>query len=93
MDNRIKVAIVAALLSCSAAYAGDQAAEPQQKSDTMAKALPEFSTLDVNADGAISQDEAKAQAELGAIWADVDADKNGKLSSKEYAEARSKLGK
>jgi hypothetical protein len=89
MDNRIKIAALAALLSCSAAYAGDQA----QPADTMAKSLPEFSTLDVNADGAISSDEAKGQADLTAVWAEVDADKNGKLSSKESAEARTKLSK
>ncbi len=88
MDNRIKIAALAALLSCSAAYA----AEPAQ-TDTMAKALPEFSTLDVNADGAISAEEAKGQADLTAVWAEVDADKNGKLSSKEYAEAKTKLSK
>ena len=89
MDNRIKIAAIAALLSCSAAYAGD----PAQPSDTMAKSLPEFSTLDVNADGAISAEEAKGQADLTAVWADVDADKNGKLSSKEYAEAKTRLTK
>jgi hypothetical protein len=89
MDNRIKIAAIAALLSCSAAYAGD----PAQPSDTMAKSLPEFSTLDVNADGAISAEEAKGQADLTAVWADVDADKNGKLSSKEYAEAKARLSK
>jgi hypothetical protein len=75
MDKRIKIAAIAALLSCSAAYAGD----PAQPADTMAKSLPEFSTLDVNADGA--------------VWAEVDADKNGKLSSKEYAEAKARLTK
>ncbi len=89
MDKRIKIAAIAALLSCSAAYAGD----PAQPADAMAKSLPEFSTLDVNADGAISSDEAKGQADLTAVWADVDADKNGKLSSKEYAEARTRLSK
>ncbi len=89
MDNRIKIAALAALLSCSAAFAGD----PATTADPMAKSLPEFSTLDVNADGAIDSEEAKAQAELTAVWADVDADKNGKLSSKEYAEARSRLSK
>jgi len=90
MDNRIKIATIAALLSCSAAYAGDQA---QPTADPMAKALPEFSTVDVNADGAISQEEAKALPELTTVWAEADADKNGKLSSKEYSEARSKIGK
>ena len=89
MDKRIKIAAIAALLGCSAAYAND----PAQPADTMAKALPEFSTLDVNADGAISSDEAKGQADLTAVWADVDADKNGKLSSKEYAEAKTRLSK
>jgi len=87
MDNRIKIAAIAALLSCSAAYAGEPAQE------TMAKTLPEFSTVDVNVDGAISQDEAKALPELTAVWVEADADKNGKLSSKEYSEARSKLSK
>ncbi|HEY4646619.1 MAG TPA: hypothetical protein VIH25_10105 [Steroidobacteraceae bacterium] len=89
MDNRIKIAAIAALLSCSAAYAGD----PAQQTETMAKALPEFSTVDVNVDGAISQEEAKALPALTTIWAEADADKNGKLSSKEYSEARSKLSK
>jgi hypothetical protein len=89
MDKRIKIAAIAALLGSSAAYATD----PAQPADTMAKALPEFSTLDVNADGAISSDEAKGQADLTAVWADVDADKNGKLSSKEYAEAKTRLSK
>jgi hypothetical protein len=89
MDNRIKIAAIAALLSCSAAYAGD----PAQTAETMSKALPEFSTVDVNVDGAISQEEAKALPELTAVWAEADADKNGKLSSKEYSEARSKLEK
>ncbi len=93
MDNRIKIAAFAALLSCSAAFAGEQPADPATTADPMAKSLPEFSTLDVNADGAISSEEASAQAELTAIWADVDADKNGKLSSKEYAEARARLSK
>ena len=89
MDNRIKIAAIAALLSCSAAYAAD----PQTTAEPMAKALPEFSTVDVNADGAISQEEAKALPELTTVWAAADADKNGKLSSKEYSEARSKIGK
>jgi len=88
MDNRIKIAAIAAVLSCSTAFAGD----PVQ-SETMAKALPEFSTVDVNADGAISQEEAKALPELSTVWAEADADKNGKLSSKEYSEARAKIGK
>lgn len=92
MDKRVKIAALAALLSCSAAYAGDENA-PTTTADPMAKSLPEFSTVDVNADGAISQDEAKSLPELAAVWAEADADKNGKLSSKEYAEARSKIRK
>jgi hypothetical protein len=89
MNDRIRIAALAALLTCSAAYAGDQATQ----AETMAKSLPEFSKVDANADGAISQDEAATLPELSSVWSEADADKNGKLSSKEYSEARKKLGK
>src|SRR5262245_8223263 len=49
---------------------------------------PEFTTLDVNGDGYVSKDEAKSNAALTAAWADLDADKNGSLSSAEYAKGR-----
>jgi hypothetical protein len=51
-------------------------------------AWPEFTTLDVNGDGYVSKDEAKSNAALTAAWADLDADKNGSLSSAEYAKAK-----
>ncbi|HZF25004.1 MAG TPA: hypothetical protein VEZ88_01995 [Steroidobacteraceae bacterium] len=101
MDNRIKFAALAALLGCAAAYAGDQPAQqpapqpatPTTEETTAAATLPEFSTLDVNGDGMVSQEEAKGQASLAAIFGDVDADKNGKLDSREYADARNRLEK
>jgi glucose/arabinose dehydrogenase len=109
MDNRIKFVALAALLGCAAAYAGDQApaqqqqpAAPQQQQpaappssdETMAAThLPEFSTLDVNGDGVVSQEEAKGEASLSAIFSDVDANHDGKLDSREYAEARNRLEK
>ena len=71
----------------------EQPATPTTEETTAAATLPEFSTLDVNGDGVVSQEEAKGQASLVAIFADVDADKNGKLDSREYADARNRLEK
>jgi hypothetical protein len=107
MDNRIKLAVLAGLLGCAAAYAGEQAPAQQQPATSAAPAtdrnpppssettattpMPEFSTLDVNGDGVVSQEEAKDQASLSAIFNDVDANHDGKLDSREYAEARNRL--
>ena len=95
MDNRIKLAVLAALLGCATAYAGDQpttpATPPTNSETTATSPMPEFSTLDVNGDGVVSQEEAKGQASLSAIFTDVDANHDGKLDSREYAEARNRL--
>ena len=85
MDNHIKFAALAAVLCGVAAHAGDQ---PRPAA---AAVLPEFSTLDADGDGVISKEEARTQASLAAIFADVDANNNGKLDSQEYAEARNRL--
>jgi EF hand len=91
MDNRIKfAAALAAMLCCAAAYAGDQQ-RPTAAGKATAAVLPEFSTLDADGDGVISKDEARTQASLAAIFADVDVNNNGKLDSREYAEARNRL--
>jgi len=42
---------------------------------------PEFTSLDADGDGSISKDEAKANADLTAMWAEHDSDKNGSLSN------------
>jgi EF hand len=91
MDNRIKFAALAAMLCCSAANAGDQQRPAAAGRGTGGAVLPEFSTLDANGDGVISQEEARTQASLAAIFADVDSNNNGKLDSREYAEARNRL--
>lgn len=95
MNGTLKVAALAALLTSAVAFAEDptQPAQPQgtQPGDTsMATetAWPEFTTLDANGDGYVSKDEAKASVELTAKWAELDADKNGSLSSAEYAKGR-----
>lgn len=95
MNGTLKMAALAALMTSAAAFAQDptQPAQPQgtQPGDTsMATeaAWPEFTTLDANGDGYVSKDEAKANAALTAAWADLDADKNGSLSSAEYAKGR-----
>ena len=54
------------------------------KTDT---ALPDFSTLDKNGDGAISKDEAREQSLVASRFGELDGDKNGKLSSDEYEKA------
>jgi hypothetical protein len=50
--------------------------------------LPEFKTVDANADGSISKTEAAAVPGLTNVWADADRDQSGSLSSAEYDAAR-----
>jgi hypothetical protein len=93
--------IAAALLVVTALVAAtlfaSEPAKPAQESTTpttaAAREVPQFSALDVNADTMISAEEAKANPRLSAIFAECDADKNGALSTWEFAEARSKLDK
>lgn len=96
MNGMLKIAALAALMTSAAAFAQDPTPPAQPESSptttdtTMATegALPEFTTLDVNGDGYVSKDEAKANASLTAKWADIDTDKNGSISSSEYSKAR-----
>ena len=92
---------VAAVLCVAALVAGSLLAGEQAKptpestapATAAAREVPQFSALDVNADTMISAEEAKAHPRLSAIFAECDADKNGALSTWEFAEARSKLDK
>lgn len=102
MNGSLKIAALAALMTSAAAFAQDpQPAQPEQQTttsetqsttteSTMATEgqWPEFTTLDANGDGYVSKDEAKANAQLQAKWDELDADKNGSLSSSEYAKAK-----
>lgn len=83
------------LLASAALRAGEpaRAAKPAEATapTTPARELPRFTVLDVNGDTSISAAEARAHAGLAAIFAECDSDKNGSLSTWEFAEARSKL--
>lgn len=88
-------ALSCALLATAVLRAGEptRVAKPAEAGTprTPAKDLPQFTALDVNRDTSISAEEARAHAGLAAIFAECDADKNGSLSTWEFAEARSKL--
>ena len=82
MNGSIKVAALAAMLTCAAAFAGEKATEATTNE------WPEFSALDQNGDGSISKDEAKAQSLLASRFSEVDDDRDGRLSATEYNKAR-----
>ena len=83
MKGPIKVAALATLLASAAAFGAD----PSTDKTGQENALPEFSTLDKNGDGAISKDEAREQSWVASRYGELDGDKNGKLSSEEYQKA------
>jgi len=58
---------------------------------TFAAEAPQFNDVDKNKDGYISQDEAKSVPEIMKLFATVDADRDGKLSPAEYANAMKEL--
>ncbi len=53
-----------------------------------AQALPEFSAVDRDGDGTISEREAGTHPALAALFAELDKNHNGQLSAREYAEAK-----
>jgi hypothetical protein len=83
MHGTIKVAALAALLVSAAAFGADPSTD---KSDSK-NALPDFSTLDANGDGAISNEESREQSWVASRFGELDGDKNGKLSGDEYKNA------
>ncbi|MBQ0756061.1 MAG: hypothetical protein KBT66_07290 [Amphritea sp.] len=48
--------------------------------------MPDFQTVDINADGVINLEEAKSVNGLEAAFIGADIDKDGKLSEAEYEE-------
>jgi hypothetical protein len=86
--------LVTAVLRAGEPPTAAKSAEPEETPPAASAAdVPRFSALDVNADTAISAEEAKAHPRLAAIFAECDSDKNGSLNTWEFAEARNKLDK
>jgi hypothetical protein len=86
--------LVTAVLRAGEAPADTKSAQSEETPPAAsAPDVPRFSALDVNADTAISAEEAKAHPRLAAIFVECDADKNGSLNTWEFAEARNKLNK
>lgn len=50
-----------------------------------AEEVKTFEEMDVNSDGYISKDEAKAEKALEGNWAKADKDKNGRIDSSEFS--------
>ena len=82
MNGTIKVVALAALLVPAASFGADQSTDKTQENP-----LPDFATLDANRDAAISKDEAREQSWVASRFGELDADRNGKLSSEEYQKA------
>ena len=80
MYAKTTLTVVVALLA-STAFAGDENTMRQDE------ALTTFKALDANSDGFVSKEEAKASKEVIEEWNEIDTDRNGVLSSSEYAKA------
>lgn len=101
MTNTIKLAALAALIASGSAFGQEPnppaeqppATETPQAQDDQSGSLPEFGTLDLNQDGAISKEEAAAHVGLTEAFSTSDADQDGKLTAAEYAEAQARLSK
>jgi EF hand len=92
MNATLKVAALAALMTSAAAFAEDPSKQPAAETPQATEGeWPDFSKLDTNGDGNLSKEEASANAALGAKWDELDADKNGSLSSAEYSKAKDKV--
>jgi hypothetical protein len=105
MGNDIRLAALVLLLGSLSAKAGEPPAAqehvPEKPGDEKVqlekldkqKGVPEFGMADTDRDGSVSSQEAVGYPDLKAIFDEVDADKNGRLSSREYAEAKIRLEK
>jgi hypothetical protein len=82
MNARIGTALVALVL-----VAGCSAKAPDSGATAVEGAAPTFRSLDINADGSLTPDEAEYYADLSAVFVEADADSDGRLSSAEYDDA------
>ncbi|NJO23236.1 MAG: hypothetical protein HC868_10170 [Sphingomonadales bacterium] len=90
----LMLALLGSIVLVTATLTAAEPTKPAESQPTAAaREVPQFSALDVNADTMISAEEAQAHPGLAGIFAECDADKNGALSTWEFAEARSKLDK
>ena len=88
MNELIKVAALAAVLSASAAFAQDNpSTEPSAQSSGQSA---DYAKLDANGDGSISKDEAKMDPTLSAKFSELDKDKSGSLSTAELTASKDK---
>ena len=71
MKNSAKAVAIVGLVSASSAFALDM----------------DFNSVDVDSNGAISMEEASKYPELMQQFKDLDANKDGELSEKEFAKA------
>jgi hypothetical protein len=100
MGNDIRLATLVALLSSWASSHGMQTLRqpgdvPPTETNSIQteQPLPPFSAMDVDADGSVSEREASAHAGLTALFAELDKNRDGQLSVREYAEAKIRLSK
>jgi hypothetical protein len=87
MNNKLWT-ISAAMLLSGAIYQTAIAAEADPGAAMESAAAVEtvtFESLDADANGAISQDEAQSNPALSAVWEEVDTNKDGQLDEAEFS--------
>jgi hypothetical protein len=83
------IAALAALL----VIAGCDANQPGTSMDEVgAESAPEFSSIDANADGSLTPEEAQTNAQLSSMFAEADTDGDGRINRDEYDTAMKDAG-
>lgn len=57
-----------------------------------AESAPEFSSIDANADGSLTPEEAQSNAKLSSMFAEADTNGDGRINRDEYNEAMKDAG-
>jgi hypothetical protein len=84
MKRTLIVGVALALAPAFALAAGDKKDKSAASGASMTTAQADFSTLDKNKDGNLSQDELKGQS--GVTFSTVDKDGDGKISAQEWSD-------